>query len=398
MKVTLQLVTLKKQMANQPNQTNGAQLSKQTNEFNQLLSIFQQDLRDVLQHAEKSLARASRRVLPNTSSSASSSTTNNPRTPARVTPVSNVPQSVVPSPSKNIPQNANTINNNNINNLSNPVASSPNTMSSSSGARPPVSTNRPTESTRNNPTVPRQNTSSNSGVNSALQSNFQRQQSNPYSNSPLPPANINTIPLSASKGATIHQPGNALVAQAQKKAKRNPSQIMKRRSSMPKLTSNYPNYKNNWGDNHNLKFGKAETVLDNTSDLDVGATPEYDEESYNKALQCIINGNMISFSEVLQDFPNVNMSSPSDQSNTCVICIDPYVNNVIISLLHWCVLYNNIHMAKMLLESGARQLANSLGKTPLELAKDMCEAGDFSYIEMRNTLQNGLKRGRKRSN
>jgi len=54
-------------------------------------------------------------------------------------------------------------------------------------------------------------------------------------------------------------------------------------------------------------------------------------------------------------------------------------------------------MAKMLLESGASLLANSLGKTPLELAKDMCEAGDFSYIEMRNVLQQGLRRARKRS-
>jgi len=109
---------------------------------------------------------------------------------------------------------------------------------------------------------------------------------------------------------------------------------------------------------------------------------KFNEELYAKALQFIINGNVISFSETLQDIPNVNMSTPADQNNT---------------LLHWCVLYNNVHMAKMLLESGASLLANSLGKTPLELAKDMCEAGDFSYIEMRNVLQQGLRRARKRS-
>jgi len=108
----------------------------------------------------------------------------------------------------------------------------------------------------------------------------------------------------------------------------------------------------------------------------------FNEDLYAKAQHCIINGNIVTFTEVLDEIGDVNMSSAEEQNNT---------------LLHWCVLYNNVHMARMLLERGARELGNSLGKTPLELAKDMCEAGDFSFIEVKNLLQDGVRRTRKHS-
>ena len=62
------------------------------------------------------------------------------------------------------------------------------------------------------------------------------------------------------------------------------------------------------------------------------------------------------------------------------------------TLLHWAVGYNNVHMARELLLKGARQLANDVGLTPVELANQAFMGGNASYFALKQLLfEQGLR-------
>jgi len=103
---------------------------------------------------------------------------------------------------------------------------------------------------------------------------------------------------------------------------------------------------------------------------------EYDAATYTPARTAIENGNLTAFTEAVEKMPGVNMQDPTDQDN---------------SLLHWAVAYNRVDMVKVLLRRGARNLANNVGKTPLEIAKETYRSGDSSYFELNNLLIAGLR-------
>jgi len=93
-------------------------------------------------------------------------------------------------------------------------------------------------------------------------------------------------------------------------------------------------------------------------------------EHYERAKKCIEDGNHANFEEAIQNM-QVNMQSPTDMSNT---------------LLHWAVGFNKLEMVRMLLMKGARNLANEVGVTPVEIAIGAVDSGDYSFFEVRNLL------------
>jgi len=103
---------------------------------------------------------------------------------------------------------------------------------------------------------------------------------------------------------------------------------------------------------------------------------EYDAATYAPARLALENGNLTAFVEAVAKMPGVNMQDPEDQDN---------------SLLHWAAAYNRVDMVKVLLRRGARNLANNVGKTPLEIAKEAYKSGDSSYFELHNLLVAGLR-------
>jgi len=103
---------------------------------------------------------------------------------------------------------------------------------------------------------------------------------------------------------------------------------------------------------------------------------DYDATKFTPAREAVELGNMFAFSEAVEKMPGVNMQDPTDQENT---------------ILHWAVAYNRVDMVKVLLRRGARNLANNVGKTPLEISKEAYAAGDTSFFELNNLLISGLK-------
>jgi len=66
----------------------------------------------------------------------------------------------------------------------------------------------------------------------------------------------------------------------------------------------------------------------------------------------------------------VNMQDPDD-GNT---------------LLHWCACYNRLNFAQQLIEKGAREILNTAGSAPVEIALKIYNQGDTSYFEIKNLL------------
>jgi hypothetical protein len=93
-------------------------------------------------------------------------------------------------------------------------------------------------------------------------------------------------------------------------------------------------------------------------------------DQYEKAKKFVENGNVGAFEDAVSGM-QVNMQDISDNSNT---------------LLHWAVGFNRLEMVRSLLMKGARNLANDVGMTPLEIAVGAVESGDYSFFEVRNLL------------
>jgi ankyrin repeat protein len=115
---------------------------------------------------------------------------------------------------------------------------------------------------------------------------------------------------------------------------------------------------------------------------------EFNAELYIPARTAVENGNLDGFNAAVAKMPGVNMQDPNDEDNT-------YVGKSFWALrsrlLHWAVAYNRLDMVRTLLRRGARNLANNVGKTPLEIAKETYSGGDSSFFEVNNLLIAGLR-------
>eukprot|EP01128_Nolandella_sp_AFSM9_P001813 TRINITY_DN12220_c0_g1_i1.p1 TRINITY_DN12220_c0_g1~~TRINITY_DN12220_c0_g1_i1.p1 ORF type:complete len:676 (-),score=266.19 TRINITY_DN12220_c0_g1_i1:189-1991(-) len=97
----------------------------------------------------------------------------------------------------------------------------------------------------------------------------------------------------------------------------------------------------------------------------------FNEAQYVAARTAIENGNIAAFSSAAETM-KVNMVSKEDGGNT---------------LLHWAVAYNSLPMVRMLLQHGARNLANEEGVTPYEIAvMEYQMENNSAYFEVKNLL------------
>jgi len=96
----------------------------------------------------------------------------------------------------------------------------------------------------------------------------------------------------------------------------------------------------------------------------------FDKQAYTRALDSLQGGNTNLFKNILASI-DPNMRDPSNNNNT---------------LLHWAVAFKNAAAAQALIDHGAKQLMNSDGKTPVELAIDAYESGDSSFFEVRSVV------------
>jgi len=95
----------------------------------------------------------------------------------------------------------------------------------------------------------------------------------------------------------------------------------------------------------------------------------YVDNVYERAKQCIMDGNDAKLKQALTGM-DINMQDPKDYN----------------TLLHWVVAYNEIEMARYLLQRGIIQLKNGLGLSPLDLALQAYNSGDYSFWEIKNLL------------
>jgi len=163
----------------------------------------------------------------------------------------------------------------------------------------------------------------------------------------------------------------------------------RRRVSVPKLVVENPREKPQSGsplkvievdkesssDDKDSRPGTQDEDVYNNITGDYDKIVEYDAATYVPARTAVENGNLNAFIEAVEKMPGVNMQDPTDEDN---------------SLMHWVVAYNRVDMVKVLLRRGARNLANNVGKTPLEIAKETYKSGDSSYFELNNLLIAGL--------
>jgi len=92
-------------------------------------------------------------------------------------------------------------------------------------------------------------------------------------------------------------------------------------------------------------------------------------EVFDKGKLAIENNNVPMFEEAVKNI-KVNMQDPDD-GNT---------------LLHWCACYNRLNFAQQLIEKGAREMLNTAGSAPVEIALKIYNQGDTSYFEIKNLL------------
>jgi len=95
----------------------------------------------------------------------------------------------------------------------------------------------------------------------------------------------------------------------------------------------------------------------------------YVDNVYERAKQCIMDGNEAKLKNVAEEM-DINMQDPKDYN----------------TLLHWSVAYNELEMARYLLSRGIKQLKNGMGLSPLDLALQAYNAGDYSFWEIKNLL------------
>jgi len=105
------------------------------------------------------------------------------------------------------------------------------------------------------------------------------------------------------------------------------------------------------------------------TDGEQSKTP-FDKQAYTRALDSLQAGNTNQFKNIILSI-DTNMRDPENNNNT---------------LLHWAVAFKNPQAAQALIDAGARQLMNSDGKTPVELAIDAYESGDSSFFEVRSIV------------
>jgi len=90
-------------------------------------------------------------------------------------------------------------------------------------------------------------------------------------------------------------------------------------------------------------------------------------EAWDRAKELLMAGNVGSFGEIVELVPE------------CINIIDKSDGN---TLLHWAAAYNEVEMAKILVDNGARQVRNKVGKAPVDIAQDAYKRPDASYYNM----------------
>jgi len=86
-----------------------------------------------------------------------------------------------------------------------------------------------------------------------------------------------------------------------------------------------------------------------------------------------MSGSVGKFAEIVELVPEVINMIDAEDGN---------------SLLHWTAACNEIEMAKLLVEGGAKSYKNHLNKTPYEIAFEAYKRPDASYYKVMGVLAN----------